>query len=88
MATPRTNTTTTVRGEVLERRSSKSAVNERIAAARASKVGTPPRDMQLPILKLIAALLKERKDKALEMGGNKGRVLIKALLVKHLPHFP
>jgi hypothetical protein len=44
--------------------------------------------MQLTILKRIVALLKERKEKVMEMGGKKGRGLIKALLVDHLPHFP
>jgi hypothetical protein len=30
----------------------------------------------------------ERKEKAMEMGGKKGRGLIKALLDEHIPHFP
>jgi hypothetical protein len=51
-------------------------------------VAPPPRDMQLPILRRIVALPKERKEKAMEMGGKKGRGLIKAILAEHLTHFP
>jgi hypothetical protein len=87
MATAITNTTRTARGSVRETRSSKLAVNQRRSAARASKLGTPPWDMQLPILKRIAALLMERKDKAMEMGGKKGHGLIRVLLDEQLPHF-
>jgi hypothetical protein len=43
--------------------------------------------MQIPILKRIIALLKERREKVME-GGKKGRGILKGLIEEHVQHFP
>jgi hypothetical protein len=43
--------------------------------------------MQLPILKRIVALLKERRKKLLE-SGNKGRGILKGIIEEHITNFP
>jgi hypothetical protein len=50
-------------------------------------VPPPPRDVQIPILKLIVALLKERREKVTE-GGKKGCGISKGLIEEHVQHFP
>jgi hypothetical protein len=42
--------------------------------------------MQIPILKRIVALLKERREEAME-GGKKGRGILKRLIEEHVRHF-
>jgi hypothetical protein len=63
-------------------RSSRALAIERRAAAKLARVPPPPRDMQIPILKRIVALLKERE------GGKKGRGILKGLIEEHVHHFP
>jgi hypothetical protein len=43
--------------------------------------------MQIHILKRIAALLKERREKLVE-GGKKGCGILKGLIEEHVQHFP
>jgi hypothetical protein len=43
--------------------------------------------MQIPILKRIVVLLKERREKVME-GGKKGRGILKGLIEEHVQHFP
>jgi hypothetical protein len=62
-------------------------VIERRAAAKLAKVPPPPRDMQLPILKRIVALLNDRREKVME-GGKKGCGVLKGLIEEHIKHFP
>jgi hypothetical protein len=59
-------------------RASKALTLERRAAAKLAKVPPPPRDMQLPIIKQIVALLKERQEKSIKEG-KLGRGVLKEL---------
>jgi hypothetical protein len=68
-------------------RSSRALAIARRAAAKLARVPHPSRDMQIPILKQIVALLKERREKVME-GGNKGRGIFKGLIEEHVQHFP
>jgi hypothetical protein len=68
-------------------RSSKAIAKERRAAAKLARVSRPPRDMQIPILKRIVSLLKERREKVKE-GGKKGHDILKGLIEEHMQHFP
>jgi hypothetical protein len=45
----------------------------------------PPRDVHLPILKQILALLKERQEKVLE-GGKQGLGILKGIIKDHRKH--
>jgi hypothetical protein len=66
---------------------SKALTTERRASVKIAKVATPPREMQLPIIHRIAALTKERQEKAIEEG-NIGRGMLKELVQDHMIHFP
>jgi hypothetical protein len=66
---------------------SKALAKERRAAAKLAKVATSPRDMQLPIIQRIVALLKQRRQKAIEEG-NIVRAMLKELVQEHMIHFP
>jgi hypothetical protein len=68
-------------------RSSRALAIARRAAAKLSRVPPPSRDMQIPILKRIVALLKERREKVME-GDKKGRGILKGLIDEHVQHFP
>jgi hypothetical protein len=59
----------------------------RRASAKLARVPPPSRDMQVPILKRIVALLKERQEKVMEWG-KKGRGILKGLIEEHVQHFP
>jgi hypothetical protein len=63
-------------------------VKERRAAAKASKVPHPSREMQLPTLKHIVALLKRQKAITIETMGKKGKGILKELMDKHIKQFP
>jgi hypothetical protein len=68
-------------------RSSRALAISRRAAAKLTRVPPPSRDMQVPILKRIAALPKERREKVME-GGKKGRGILKGLIEQNVQHFP
>jgi hypothetical protein len=68
-------------------RASKALVIEKRAATKLAKLAPPPRDMQLPIITLIVALLKERREKAIEEGKT-GRGILKELMQERIIHFP
>jgi hypothetical protein len=68
-------------------RSSRALAIARRAAAKLARVPPPSRDIQIPILKRIVALLKERQEKVME-GGKKGCGILKGLIEEHLQHFP
>jgi hypothetical protein len=68
-------------------RSSRELTIARRAAAKLARVPPSSRDMQVPILKLIVALLKERREKVMEEG-KKGRGILKGLIEEHVQHFP
>jgi hypothetical protein len=50
-------------------------------------VATPPREMQLPIIQRIVALLKERREKAIEEV-KIGCGMLKELVQEHMIYFP
>jgi hypothetical protein len=66
---------------------SKALAIERRAAAKLAKVVTPPREIQLPIIQRIVALLKERREKAIKEG-NIGCGILKELVQEHMIYFP
>jgi hypothetical protein len=68
-------------------RASKALAIERRAASKLAKVATPPREMQLPIIKRILALLKEQREKAIKEG-KIGHGMLKKLVREHMIHFP
>jgi hypothetical protein len=55
---------------------------------KANKVLSPPREMQLPILKRIVEVLRERRQTALETTGNTGRGLLKLIISEQIKYFP
>jgi hypothetical protein len=55
--------------------------------ARSSKVPPPSREMQLPMLKHIAELLKRQKAISIETMGKKGRGILKELTDEHIKQF-
>jgi hypothetical protein len=61
---------------------------ERRTAAKASTLPHPSREMQLPILKRIAELLKRRKAVAIEATGKKGMGILEELMEEHIKQFP
>jgi hypothetical protein len=68
-------------------RSSRALAIETRAAAKLARVPPPSRDMQIPILKRIVALLNERREKVMG-GGKKGRGILKGTIEEHVQHFP
>jgi hypothetical protein len=68
-------------------RASKALAIERRVSIKLAKVASPPREMQLPIIQKIVALLKERRDKAIKEG-KIGRGMLKELVQEHMIHLP
>jgi hypothetical protein len=68
-------------------RSSRALAIARRSAAKLARVPPQSRDMQIPILKRIVALLKERREKVME-GGKKGCGILKGLIEEHVQHLP
>jgi hypothetical protein len=84
--TANTRPRTTI-SKVCVTRLSKALARANIAANKANKVLSPPKDMRLPILQRIVEVLRERRQMALETTGNTGRGLLKSIFSKQIKHF-
>jgi hypothetical protein len=67
--------------------SSKALASANRAANKAAKIHPPSRDVQITILQRIVEVLRERREKVLEMTGSMGRGLLKAIFSEQLKHF-
>jgi hypothetical protein len=69
-------------------RSSKAIVKAKRVTVKAVKVPAPSRDMQLPMLRRIVEVLRERRERVLETMGNTGRGLLESIISEHIHQFP